>query len=52
MIGDRKHNIIGANNTGIHSIGVTYGYESNDFIVINFTTIFLAYFEFLNGGKY
>lgn len=28
MIGDRKHDIIGANNTGIHSIGVTYGYGS------------------------
>ncbi|MCM3731548.1 HAD family hydrolase [Fictibacillus nanhaiensis] len=28
MIGDRKHDIIGANNTGIDSIGVTYGYGS------------------------
>ncbi|WP_046173598.1 HAD family hydrolase [Domibacillus indicus] len=28
MIGDRKHDIIGANNIGIHSIGVTYGYGS------------------------
>lgn len=28
MIGDRKHDIIGANNTGIASIGVTYGYGS------------------------
>lgn len=28
MIGDRKHDIIGATNTGIHSIGVTYGYGS------------------------
>lgn len=28
MIGDRKHDIIGANNTGIYSIGVTYGYGS------------------------
>lgn len=28
MIGDRKHDIIGANNTGINSIGVTYGYGS------------------------
>ncbi|WP_028560836.1 HAD family hydrolase [Paenibacillus pinihumi] len=26
MIGDRKHDIVGANNTGIHSIGVLYGY--------------------------
>ena len=30
MIGDRKHDIIGASNTGIHSIGVTYGYGSLD----------------------
>jgi len=28
MIGDREHDIIGANNTGIDSIGVTYGYGS------------------------
>lgn len=28
MIGDRKHDIIGANNTNIASIGVTYGYGS------------------------
>lgn len=28
MIGDRKHDIIGANNVGIDSIGVTYGYGS------------------------
>ncbi|MFD2442643.1 HAD family hydrolase [Bacillus sp. CGMCC 1.16607] len=28
MIGDRKHDIIGAMNTGIDSIGVTYGYGS------------------------
>ncbi|MFB9988239.1 HAD family hydrolase [Bacillus benzoevorans] len=28
MIGDRKHDIIGANNIGIDSIGVTYGYGS------------------------
>ncbi|MFC7371978.1 HAD family hydrolase [Fictibacillus iocasae] len=28
MIGDRKHDIIGAHNTGIDSIGVTYGYGS------------------------
>lgn len=26
MVGDRKHDIIGAKNTGIDSIGVTYGY--------------------------
>ncbi|MEK3805430.1 HAD family hydrolase [Bacillus sp. FSL H8-0547] len=30
MIGDRKHDIIGAVNTGIGSIGVTYGYGSKD----------------------
>lgn len=28
MIGDRKHDIIGSQNTGIDSIGVTYGYGS------------------------
>lgn len=28
MIGDRKHDIIGANDTHIESIGVTYGYGS------------------------
>lgn len=28
MIGDRKHDLIGANKTGIDSIGVTYGYGS------------------------
>lgn len=30
MIGDRKHDIIGAKNTGIDSIGVAYGYGSFD----------------------
>jgi phosphoglycolate phosphatase len=30
MIGDRKHDIIGAHNTGIDSIGVTYGYGSEE----------------------
>jgi phosphoglycolate phosphatase len=30
MIGDRKHDIIGAHNTGINSIGVTYGYGSQE----------------------
>lgn len=30
MIGDREHDIIGANNSGIDSIGVTYGYGSLD----------------------
>lgn len=28
MIGDRKHDLIGARNCGIHSIGVEYGYGS------------------------
>ena len=28
MIGDRKHDIIGAQNLGVDSIGVTYGYGS------------------------
>ncbi len=28
MIGDRKHHIIGANQNGIASIGVLYGYGS------------------------
>ncbi|WP_280157959.1 HAD family hydrolase (plasmid) [Priestia megaterium] len=42
MIGDRKHDIIGANNTGIDSVGVTYGYgsfkelsDSNSTYIIN-----------------
>jgi phosphoglycolate phosphatase len=30
MVGDRKHDIIGANNVGIDSIGVTYGYGSSE----------------------
>lgn len=30
MIGDRKHDIIGAHNTGIDTMGVTYGYGSLD----------------------
>ncbi len=30
MIGDRKHDIIGARENGIDSIGVTWGYGSND----------------------
>ncbi len=33
MIGDRKHDIIGANNVGIDSLAVTYGYGSMDEIV-------------------
>ena len=28
MVGDRKHDIVGANNNGIDSIGVTYGFGS------------------------
>lgn len=30
MIGDREHDIIGANSNGIDSIGVTYGYGSRE----------------------
>lgn len=30
MIGDREHDVIGAKNVGIDSIGVTYGYGSLD----------------------
>jgi phosphoglycolate phosphatase len=30
MFGDRMHDMIGAKNTGIASIGVTYGYGSKD----------------------
>lgn len=28
MVGDREHDVIGANNIGIDSIGVLYGYGS------------------------
>ncbi|MGN1400979.1 MAG: HAD family hydrolase [Bacillus sp. (in: firmicutes)] len=30
MIGDRKHDMIGANNTGIDSVGVVYGYGTRE----------------------
>ena len=30
MVGDREHDIIGAKKTGIHSIGVLYGYGSRE----------------------
>lgn len=30
MVGDRKHDIIGAHNNGIDSIGVSYGYGSEE----------------------
>lgn len=30
MIGDRKHDVIGANKCGLDSIGVTYGYGGHD----------------------
>ena len=33
MIGDRKHDIIGANLTGIDSIGVTYGFGRKEELV-------------------
>ncbi|HDR7861772.1 TPA: HAD family hydrolase, partial [Bacillus toyonensis] len=38
MIGDRKHDIIGANHNGIASIGVLYGYGSeNELIEVSST---------------
>ena len=40
MIGDRKHDIIGANQNGIASIGVLYGYGSkNELIEVSATHI-------------
>ena len=30
MIGDREHDILGAKQTGIHSMGVLYGYGSRE----------------------
>ena len=30
MVGDRRHDIIGASKAGIHSIGVLYGYGSRE----------------------
>lgn len=40
MIGDRKHDIIGANHDGIASIGVLYGYGSeNELIEVSATHI-------------
>jgi len=40
MIGDRKHDIIGAKDVGIDSIGVTWGYGSNDeFVTVGSTWI-------------
>ena len=30
MIGDRRHDIIGAKNNGLASIGVTYGYGTRE----------------------
>lgn len=40
MIGDRKHDIIGANHNGIASIGVLYGYGSeNELIEVSSTHI-------------
>lgn len=30
MVGDRKHDIIGAKEAGIDSIGILYGYGSNE----------------------
>lgn len=39
MIGDRKHDIIGAKNTGIHSIAVSYGYGSLEELKISNPTL-------------
>ncbi|MFC1864199.1 HAD hydrolase-like protein, partial [Thermodesulfobacteriota bacterium] len=33
MVGDRSHDIIGAKNNGLSSIGVTYGYGTKDELV-------------------
>ncbi len=33
MIGDRSHDMVGANNNGIKSIGVLYGYGSRDELI-------------------
>ncbi|WP_153005022.1 HAD hydrolase-like protein, partial [Ferroacidibacillus organovorans] len=33
MVGDRKHDIVGANANGIDSIGVKYGYGSQEELV-------------------
>lgn len=30
MVGDRKHDMIGAQESGVDSIGVLYGYGSHD----------------------
>lgn len=35
MIGDRKYDLIGANNTGIDSVGVTYGYGSREELALS-----------------
>lgn len=39
IIGDKKHDIIGANNVGIASIGVTYGYGSYEELYMEKPTI-------------
>ena len=33
MVGDRKYDLIGANNSGIRAIGVLYGYGSNEELI-------------------
>ena len=34
MVGDRKHDIIGAKSEGIASVGVLYGYGSREELVM------------------
>ena len=45
MVGDRKHDIIGAKATGIDSVGVTYGYGSIEEIKKSHPTIVVATVE-------
>ncbi len=49
MIGDRKYDIIGANNTGIDSIGVTYGYGSLEELMDSHPTYIVHDVEELKG---
>ncbi|MBT2685023.1 HAD family hydrolase [Bacillus sp. ISL-37] len=49
MIGDRKHDIEGANNNGIDSIGVTYGYGSFEELSNSKPTYIVGSVEQLKG---
>lgn len=49
MIGDRKHDIIGATSTGIDSIGVTYGYGSFKELTESKPTYIVKSIEQLSG---